>query len=159
MKTEQLSELEIISNNLRNSIKEHEAFCDRLVLVNSTAQKDLLVRNNVHNVICQGRRILTQMLIFEEELQYKLAIAAKSIDLHSENLRVEKMENKNFLMNTLRKKILSKGKWLISIEFKGSEASAVTNNSIAIDAAFGDFEEGYYTTQEEARQELINEII
>jgi len=62
-------------------------------------------------------------------------------------------------MNTLRKKILSKGKWLISIEFKGSEASAVTNNSIAIDAAFGDFEEGYYTTQEEARQELINEII
>jgi len=61
-------------------------------------------------------------------------------------------------MNTLRKESLSKGKWLISAEVNGVELSTVTNNSMAIDAAFGDFEEGYYTTQEEARQELINEI-
>ncbi len=44
-------------------------------------------------------------------------------------------------MNTLRKESLSKGKWLISAEVNGVERSTVTNNSMAIDAAFGDFED------------------
>jgi hypothetical protein len=69
------------------------------------------------------------------------------------------------ILNTLRKKKVSYGRFEISIEVDNVIYKTSTNNTMAIDAAFDDDYDDennlgrYYVVQFEAQASLINEII
>jgi hypothetical protein len=69
------------------------------------------------------------------------------------------------ILNTLRKKNVSYGRFEVSIEFEGVIYKSSTNNTLAINAAFDDDYDDennlgrYYVTQFEAQASLINDII
>ena len=67
------------------------------------------------------------------------------------------------LTETLRNHKTGHGHFRITIDMNGNEIGTTTTNTIAIDAAFDDDyecgEDGYYSSQLEARESLVNEIL
>ena len=69
------------------------------------------------------------------------------------------------ILNTLSKRQVGYGKFEVSMEFENVTYKIITNNTMAIDAAFdnnyNDVDDlgRYYVTQEEAQASLVNDII
>lgn len=69
------------------------------------------------------------------------------------------------ILNTLSKKQVGYGKFEVSMEFENVTYKIITNNTMAIDAAFdNDYNDvddlgRYYVSQEEAQASLANDII
>ena len=69
------------------------------------------------------------------------------------------------ILNTLSKKQVGYGKFEVSMEFENVTYKIITNNTMAIDAAFdNDYNDvddlgRYYVSQEEAQASLVNDII
>lgn len=64
------------------------------------------------------------------------------------------------IRESLRFKKQGHGHYNVSLEIGNNKYSILTTNSMAIDAAFDNYEEDgrFYETQEEAQDALINEI-
>lgn len=69
------------------------------------------------------------------------------------------------ILNTLSKRQVGYGKFEVSMEFENVTYKIITNNTMAIDAAFdNDYNDvddlgRYYVSQEEAQASLVNDII
>lgn len=69
------------------------------------------------------------------------------------------------ILNTLSKRQVGYGKFEVSMEFENVTYKIITNNTMAIDAAFdNDYNDiddlgRYYVSQEEAQASLANDII
>ena len=72
---------------------------------------------------------------------------------------------KQEIMEILRSKKVGSGHFQISMEMNGKQLTALTTNTMAIDAAFDDCYDDednsgrIYESQEEAQQALIDEIL
>ena len=69
------------------------------------------------------------------------------------------------LIETLRRKKVGYGHFSISIEMDGQKFTAITTNTMAIDAAFDDCYDDednsgrFYESREEAQEALVDEIL